>query len=270
MKTPPAPSPRRLVSAFWKIIVALFPLGAGLSILAVILPRPENLSDPATLMIRIAAGIVISALTLTVIACLMRFAVRKRLRDVGLTSIRAGWRLALWGMLIWLTPAAGTFGALTFIGAPLTVTVPPTEFAQTILLLFLAVLLTEALPEEAVFRGYITTVLSSFLPGWWAIIIQALLFTLFAGLLRQNLNPLDVSLFLTMGIGFGYLRMISGSIWMPIGFHAAFQTGAQLILTHDVLHFAGDTAAAVLALGVVPFTVAGIIVSTTGPVRRML
>src|SRR5690606_35896970 len=126
------------------------------------------------------------------------------------------------------------------------VTVPALDLARTVLLVLLAVLLTEAIPEEAVFRGYITTALGTVARGWWVITIQALLFTLFAGALRQNWNPLDLSLFLAMGIGFGYLRMITGSVWMPIGIHTAFQTGAQLVLTHDAVDFAGDTGAAML------------------------
>jgi membrane protease YdiL (CAAX protease family) len=141
--------------------------------------------------------------------------------------------------------------------------------AQTVLLLLVAVLLAEALPEEAVFRGYATTVLSTVLRGWWIISVQALLFALFAGLLRGNWNPVDLSLFVTMGIGFGYLRMVTGSVWMPIGFHTAFQTGAQLVLTHDVVHFAGGAGAAMLALGMVPFTVAAIQVSVAGIPERL-
>ncbi|WP_366915640.1 CPBP family intramembrane glutamic endopeptidase, partial [Acidipropionibacterium jensenii] len=49
-----------------------------------------------------------------------------------------------------------------------------------------------------------------------------------------------------MGIGFGYLRMVTGSVWMPIGFHAAFQTGAQLVLAQDAPDFSGSTGAAML------------------------
>jgi|SRR5699024_11471474 len=89
------------------------------------------------------------------------------------------------------------------------------------------------------------------------------MFTVFAGVMRQNWNMTDISLFLTMGIGFGYLRMLTGSVWMSIGFHTAFQTGSQLVLSHDAVSFAGNTSTAMLALGVVPFTRAAILVSTT-------
>ncbi|WP_188756301.1 CPBP family intramembrane glutamic endopeptidase [Microbacterium album] len=255
---------RRIGSAAWRIALAVLPLGLGLTLATTLLPAAQDLSDPATLAIRILAGLVISALTIAVVALLVRYVDRKRLRDAGLTNIRTGWRLAIWGAVVWTVPAALTFGVLALVGAPLTVTVPLPDLAGTVVLLLLAVLLAEAIPEEALFRGYITTVLGALTRGWGVIIVQAVLFTLFAGLLRQNWNPVDLSLFLAMGVGFGYLRMITGSVWMPIGFHAAFQTGSQLILSHDAVDFAGDTGAAMLALGVIPFTVAAILVSSTG------
>ena len=264
MTTTPRPRSRTLLSAVWRIALAILPLAAGLALAALLVPASDHPSDPATLGLRIAAGVAISAATLAVFALLVRRADHRRMSDAGVTSVRTGWRLAVWGAIVWIVPAAATFGVLALFGAPLTVTVTGPELARTVLLLLVAVLLAEALPEEAVFRGYVITVLGTLTRGWGIIVIQALLFTLFAALLRQNANPADLSLFLAMGIGFGYLRMITGSVWMPIGFHTAFQTGAQLVLTHDAIDFAGGTGAAMLALGVIPFSVAAILVSSTG------
>lgn len=264
MTTAPAPRSRRLTSAAWRIALASLPLVVGLTVATTLLPVTRDPSDPTTLTIRIATGLAISTLTIAVIALLTRYADRKRMRDAGLTSIRTGWRLAIWGAIVWTVPAALTFGVLALLGSPLTVTVSALDLGLTVLLLVLAVLLTEALPEEAIFRGYVTTALGAVARGWGVIVIQALLFTVFAGALRQNWNPLDLSLFLAMGVGFGYLRMVTGSVWMPIGFHTAFQTGAQLVITHDAVDFAGDIGAAMLALGVIPFAAAAILVSSTG------
>lgn len=264
MTISPPRAPRRLAPAAWRSVAAALPLGVGLAIVSVLLPATRGPSDPATLAIRIATGVAISALTLAVIALLVHYADHKRMSDVGLTNIRSGWRLAVWGGLVWAVPAAAAFGVLALLGALLTVTVPAPELVRTVVLLVLAVLITEALPEEAIFRGYITSALGAVARGWWVIVIQALMFTLFAGLLRQNWNPADLSLFLTMGIVFGYLRMITGSVWMSIGFHTAFQTGAQLVLTHDVIDFAGGTGTAMLALGMIPFSVAAILVGSAG------
>lgn len=264
-----APRPRVLASAAWRIALAMLPLGTGLAALPALLPDARDLSDPTTLTLRIAAGCALSALTIAVILCLVRGTDGRRMRDAGLTSPRTGWRLAVWGALLWTVPAAATFGVLGLLGAPLTATVPGPDLARTVLLLLLAVLVTEAVPEEAVFRGYITHALGTVARGWWVIIAQALLFTLFGAILRQSWNPVDLSLFLVMGIGFGWLRLLTGSIWMSVGFHAAFQTGAQLALTHEVLSFDGGTGTAMLALGMIPFTVAAAVTSALGIPRAV-
>ncbi|RPF20899.1 CPBP family intramembrane glutamic endopeptidase [Myceligenerans xiligouense] len=270
---------RRIVSAAWRIAVAMLALGVGLVVLVAILPAEPDPSDPGTLATRISGGIALTGLALSLITVLVSQAGQKSLRDAGLQDAglgdaRDGWRLALWGALLWLVPSAATFAVLALVGASISVTVPAPELAQTVVLLLLAVLLAEAIPEELVFRGYITTVLGSVTRGWWVITIQAVLFALFAGALRQHWDPMDLSLFLAMGIGFGYLRMITGSVWMAVGFHTAFQTGSQLILTHDSVEFAGGQVAGMLALGAIPFAVASVVVSSTGiprfvrPLRR--
>lgn len=262
------PLPRRLVASTWRIAAASLPLGAALAIVTALLPGPPDLSERATLLTRIATGLAISTLTLGVIALLIRAVDRLPLAAVGLNSIRTGWRIAGWGALAWLLPAAASFGVLALLGAPLSTTVSAGELARTTLLLAVAVLLSEALPEEVLFRGYIARALGAISSGWGTIIIQAVIFTLFAGALRQNWDPTDLSLFLTMGIVFGYLRLITGSVWMSIGFHTAFQTGAQLVLSHDAVDFAGGIGAAMLALGIIPFTVAAILASTMGSSER--
>lgn len=269
MTTPSTPHSRKLFHIGWRIVIAMLPLGAGLSLALFLLPVTGEVSAPLTMAIRIATGLVISALVIGVIAMLVRFSDQGRLRDAGLTSFRTGWRLAVWGAIVWTVPAALSFGVLALLGSPIAVTVPMPELALTVLLLLGAVLLAEAIPEETVFRGYITKSLGAVTRGWGIITCQAVLFTLFAALLRQNANLMDISLFLAMGIGFGYLRMITGSVWMPIGFHTAFQTGAQLVLTQDALDFAGGNGPAMLALGAVPFAAAAIMISSTGIPRAI-
>lgn len=261
------PPSRRVGSILWRITLAVLPLGAGLTAVGLLLPTRSDPSDPAVLAMRIAAGAAISVVTLGLTTLLLRTADRRAGVDAGLTHPGAGWRLAGWGALLWFVPAAAAFAVLALRGAPLTVTVPTAELARTVLLLFLAVLLAEAIPEEVVFRGYVTTVLSTRWRGWWVIAVQTFLFTLCAGLLRQDWNPGDLSLFVAMGVVFGYLRLVTGTVWVSIGFHAAFQTGAQLVLTHDGLVFTGGTGAALLALGSIPFVVAAVLVAFTGPAR---
>ena len=216
------------------------------------------------LMFRIVAGLTITTLTLATLIVLVRVADRERRREAGLTGLRTGWRLAAWGALLWGAPAAAAFGGLWLLGVPFELTVALPELALTVLLLLLAVLVTEALPEEAVFRGYVMHALGPVARGWGRIAVQALLFTAFAALLRQSWDPVDRSLFLTMGIGFGWLRLVTGSIWMSVGVHTAFQTGSQLVLTHDAVAIGTGSATVMLALGAIPFTVAAAVTVAVG------
>jgi len=264
----------RIVAAGWRVGVAVFaslmatrfvavPLGIGWIVSNLLSGSERVPSSVDTLAIRIATGIAMSICAIAVVYLLTRHADNATLRSAGLTRLRIGWRQFLWGVALWLAPAIVAFAVLAALGATLTVTVPAGKVFQTVVLLFFAVLLAEAIPEETIFRGYVTNALGRVSLGWWRTIFQAVLFTLFAGVLRQDWNPTELSLFFTMGIGFGYLRTLTGSIWMSVGFHTAFQTGAQLVLSHDVVNFAGDQTTAMLGVGVIPFTAAAILITTT-------
>jgi len=54
------------------------------------------------------------------------------------------------------------------------------DLLLSILILLVTVFLIEALPEELIFRGYIYRYLHAIFPHWGTIILQALLFSLFA------------------------------------------------------------------------------------------
>ncbi|MGO3885459.1 MAG: CPBP family intramembrane glutamic endopeptidase, partial [Mycetocola sp.] len=97
--------------------------------------------------------------------------------------------------------------------------------------------------------------------------VQAVLFTVFAGLLRPGASIVDLSLFMVMGVVLGYLRRETGSVWMSVGFHAAFQWGSQLALTHGTVSVGGDSGLAMLILGVIPFTAVVIYTSVAGTPR---
>ncbi len=263
MTQQPAGGPDRHPTArIVKIGAAILCLGVLLTAAYRMLPQNPDPTEPSTLALRILAGLAISALTLTALYFLARRETPAPLRSIGLATRQRGWLQALWGMALWLVPAAATFAVFAALGSPLHLTASLADLLPAIGLLLLAVLFTEALPEEAVFRGYVTSSLGGWLRGWWIITTQAALFTLFAGILRQHWHMGDLSLFLAMGIGLGYLRMLSGSIWMPIGFHTAFQTGSQLVHTHHGLDFAGGSGMLMLALGAIPFASAAIVLST--------
>lgn len=229
--------------------------------------REGDPGDVQTLLFRILGGIVLSAIVVGVLALLTT---RVDRRPLGFTraGVAAATRSVAIGGLAWAAPAGLAFSTIALMGASLGF---PREFSDTvsvILLVFLAVLLSEAIPEELVFRGYIFTVLQERLGGWATILVQTVLFTGVALLLRGYTGIVDLSLFGGMGIALGYLRLVTGTVWTAVGFHTAFQTGAQLVLSHDVVEFSGSQQLAMLAVGVVPFAVGVAVMGTLAPNNR--
>ena len=102
----------------------------------------------------------------------------------------------------------------------------------------ITVFLLEAVPEELVVRGYIYRTLSGTLARWKASLLSVLLFVTIPILstgIQHYLLGLEISLngsnriepsFLIILLIFGslqqYLRVVSGTIWIGVGFHAAF------------------------------------------------
>lgn len=256
---PPAPLPLWTVPL--RIAVVIGVTVAALLLLIAL----SGSSDPTgygTLLTRILGGLALSVLVAISIIVLVRRVERRSLRVVGLTSAAGDLRAFALGVAAWTLPAAVTFLVLALLGSPLRVTAPAPDFWLVLGLLFLAVLLSEAIPEELLFRGYVTAVLAERLSPWWVIGVQTVLFVATAILLRGDINPLDVSLFAAMGFVLGYVRHVTGSVWTGVGIHVAFQTAAQLVLTQRVIEFGGPPELAMLALGAVPFTAVAILVPT--------
>ncbi|GAA1763076.1 CPBP family intramembrane glutamic endopeptidase [Kocuria aegyptia] len=201
----------------------------------------------------VLAGLAVAGVTTGVVVLLRRRA-RGGRPALGVVVPRAGRQFAV-GALAWSLPAAAGFALLAALGVPLRAQVPPAELAIAVALTALRVLLFEAWPEELVFRGHATAVLAERLRGWPVILGQTLLFAAFATALHGGTGAEDLGLFLAMGLGFGYLRAVTGGIWAGAGFHLAFQTVAQLVLPGEVLVVEAPRLAVLLVLGTVPFAV---------------
>lgn len=269
--THPTP-PLRSYNALWFLLRALIPMTVlGLALLALSgLAAGGGPAEFSTLLLRISGGLVLSIAVVVMVSVRARRAAAESGLEFGATRIKSAGRGLLMGAAIWLVPAGICFTALTFLGAPLTIDAPLGKVLSVGFLVFMAVLLSEAVPEELVFRGQLMSVLSEKLQGWWVIVVQAGLFTAFAVMLRGWTGVADFSLFLGMGIGLGYMRAVAGSVWTTVGFHAVFQTGSQLFLTHEVATFAGSEAAAMIALGALPFAFGAIFVALLAPKRPNL
>lgn len=107
----------------------------------------------------------------------------------------------------------------------------------------------EALPEELAFRGYIYRNLSGTYQRWVAMLMTAGLFVLLPTALVQvqqyilgmevrigGANSLQVDYLITMAIFAlltNYLRILSGTVWMSVGFHLGFLQMSRIFGMND-------------------------------------
>jgi membrane protease YdiL (CAAX protease family) len=190
------------------------------------------------------------------IALMLRFPVRLRWSDLGLTGWRLGGKQFVFGAACWAVPALLTLAVLVGAGwAELSVRAPVAEIAVALLGLTALVLLYEAIPEELVFRGYFFAVLAGRFVPVWAAVGQAALFTAWGALIGGQVSVDRTVLFVLFATVLGALRMVTGSLWSCMGFHTAFQVTAQFFSgawTQMELHDPDLTVTAV-AFVAVPF-----------------
>jgi membrane protease YdiL (CAAX protease family) len=73
--------------------------------------------------------------------------------------------------------------------------------------------------EELLFRGYILHNLGERMPLWAALTVSSVLFGLFHGL---HASVADLAEIMLGGFMLGLLRLTTGTLWVPIGLHAAW------------------------------------------------
>ncbi|MDZ5078881.1 CPBP family intramembrane glutamic endopeptidase [Nesterenkonia sp. HG001] len=221
-----------------------------------------------------AVGVTLLAVPMVLILC--RQVDRRPLSSLGLSGGGGALKDMLRGALTWVLPAGVGLAAVVLLGwVEIRVEATPGELVGAVLLLVLLVFVYEALPEELIFRGYIYRNLADAVAPWVAAIGQALLFSFFGTALWVISVGWGVFLersvlFFSMAVVVGLLRVMSGSVWGPIGFHLAFQVTMQLFLSsrYATVHV-DDEAIFTIATAVVAFcaatTVAGFL--WRGPVN---
>jgi len=134
------------------------------------------------------------------------------------------------GTIIWVIPAVIGLVICLLVGwAEITVTTNLNQLLLRFLILYITVFLIEAFPEELIIRGYIYSHLNAIFPHWITLIIQTLIFSLFAYFVGA-MYSMEQLLFIP-GYGFmlGYFRAKSGNVWTSIGFHVAIMTASQIL-----------------------------------------
>jgi membrane protease YdiL (CAAX protease family) len=86
--------------------------------------------------------------------------------------------------------------------------------------------------EELLFRGYILRNLGERIPLWGALTVSSVLFGLFHGLHASIADLTEITL---GGLMLGILRLATGTLWVPIGLHAAWDFIENGIVTTRLL-----------------------------------
>jgi membrane protease YdiL (CAAX protease family) len=86
--------------------------------------------------------------------------------------------------------------------------------------------------EELLFRGYILRNLGERIPLWGALTVSSALFGLFHGL---HASVADLAEIMLGGFMLGLLRLAAGTLWLPIGLHAAWDFIENGIVTTRLL-----------------------------------
>ncbi|CDQ39993.1 CAAX amino terminal protease self-immunity [Virgibacillus salexigens] len=150
--------------------------------------------------------------------------------QLGQLTVKTNIFSFLLGFFLWTIPAfIGLYICLMLGWVEIKVYTDLSYLLMSILILFITVFFIEALPEELVFRGYIYRYLNALFPHWGTIILQALLFSLFASFIGAMYSVEQLQFIPGFAIILGVLRAISGSVWTSIGFHAAIMTATQIL-----------------------------------------
>jgi membrane protease YdiL (CAAX protease family) len=202
----------------------------------------------------VASAVAVTALVVPMILLACRRLDRLPWSGMRRSSPRTALRLLLLGAAGYLLPAGVAVAVLAATNRlEIGLRAGPAEAVLSVAALVLLVFLYEALPEELVFRGYLYRNLATALPRWATVLAQAVLFALF-GLAVGAASTVDrVVLFFAFAVVQGVIRAATDALWVPIGFHLAFQTTEQLagpswdVLTVDDLALLQE-----VALGLVP------------------
>lgn len=211
------------------------------------------------------------ALTTTIL-CLILINFARRIdkiswKQLGMNGLSKNIISFFVGALIWMVPAViGLVICLLAGWSEITITTDLNQLLLSVLLLSVTVFLIEAFPEELIFRGYVYSYLKELFPHWITVVIQSVIFSLFAYFIGA-LYSMEQLLFIP-GYGFmlGYFRAKSGNVWTPIGFHVAIMTATQ-ILNPIHSHFDVDGVFAIqfFAFNLLPYVLGAIVLEYIYP-----
>ncbi|GGA89926.1 CPBP family intramembrane glutamic endopeptidase [Ornithinibacillus halotolerans] len=207
-------------------------------------------------------AVITSVLTFILLFAMLKYD-RFSWNQLGQGTLKQNVKSFLLGLFLWIVPAAiGLVICISLGWVDLKLNSNIDTLLWSILLLFVTVFFMEALPEEFIFRGYIYQYLNVVFPHWATIIIQTLLFSLFAYLIGAMYSMEQIQFIPGFAIILGIFRAISGSVWTSIGFHVAIMTATQILgPVHGLFEVSNMFTLQFIAFILLPSTIGAIVLS---------
>lgn len=206
----------------------------------------------------------IMALVIAILSFILINTARKKdkisWKQIGMSRLRTNTISFLVGTATWAIPASiGLVISLMAGWAEITITTDLSKLILSVVILYIIIFLVEAFPEELIFRGYIYSYLNTLFPHWLVLIMQTLIFTLFAYFIGAMYSFEQIMFIPGFGFMLGYFRAKSGNVWTTIGFHAAIMTASQILSPiHGNFDVSGIFAVRFFAFNLLPYVLGAI------------
>ena len=201
----------------WSIVVLLLISILGLGVGSSMVPEDGG---EASIALKITVTMVYSLITIGGAILLFKLIYKRRLSQMGLNT--KGWIAgAFHGFVLGTVSIGLIFAILVFVGEAEVVGVDQGKiFTVTLLVEFISVSIM-AFSEEVLMRGFLMTALKPTRNKWVIFLAPSILFSLFH-LMNPGVTILSLLNTFLAGMLFAYMFLKSGKLWLPSGYHIAW------------------------------------------------
>lgn len=157
---------------------------------------------------------------------------KKKFTDIGLISIKKGFKDLTIGLILGILSMLFVF-FLLLKTSNISLVNGSTPNLSIYAFYGLIGYIVVGIEEELLFRGYCVTAFNQMKKPGLSIILSAIVFSSFH-LLNPNTSPLGIFNVALVGILFGYMYMKTQNLWMPIGYHIAWNYFEGSVLGFNV------------------------------------
>jgi len=185
-------------------------------------------------------SLAIAALSMiTAVLLVLKIIDKRKIKDIGLTSLGRYKSDFIIGLILGAISITVIFVTLLLTGnITLKNDLLHPNFSVSVLL-GLVIFILVALNEEMFARGYCMMVLQQTDNKWLPLVVSSIIFTLMHGS-NPNICFMGIINIFLVGILFAVMRAKTGSLWMPIGYHIAWNFFLGIVFSFPVSGMALD------------------------------